>query len=38
MMEKGRNDEGRMTNDEGNVMKISCWLPSKGECGDGEVA
>ncbi|EJF35160.1 hypothetical protein HMPREF1320_2118 [Capnocytophaga sp. oral taxon 335 str. F0486] len=20
-----------MTNDEGNVMKISCWLSSKGE-------
>ena len=30
------NDERRMMNDEENVMKISCWLPSKGECSDGK--
>ena len=37
MMEKGRNDEGRMANDGGNVMKISCWLFSKGELETGKV-
>lgn len=27
----------REANNEGNVIKISCWLPSKGECSDGKL-
>jgi len=29
MTEKGRNDEGRVMNDGGNVVKTSRWLSSK---------
>jgi len=35
--EKGINDDGRMTKDEGDVMKICCWLSSKGELVTGRL-